>query len=112
MQPPRIDRIRTLAAGCPLSTTHQDFQPNWGEGVSLRVGPDGDATLPLLVHALKDAKKGKCLILPLSVAVEAARRDGLVLHVSEWFLREKETDPWVDPFQTYPIPESDTPQLP
>ena len=89
---PEIEKIRALASGCPLDV-HPDFTPNWGEGVAMRVGIDGDATLPLLVHALKDARKGKCIVLPLSVAIDAARRKGLRLHVSERFLREKETDP-------------------
>ena len=71
---PEIDRIRAQAAGGPLDT-HPDFKPNWGE--------QGDAALLLLVHSQKDAKKGKYIILPLSVAIEIAKREDLVLHVSD-----------------------------
>ena len=107
---PEIERIRVLAAGCPLDT-HPDFTPNWGEGVTQRIGQDGDATLPLLVHALKDARKGKCLIMPLSVAVEAAKREGLTLHVSERFLREKETDPLGRPIPDFSHSRNGTPPI-
>ena len=72
---PEIERIRVLAAECPLDTD-RDFTPNWGEGVASRNGQGGDATLPLLVHALKDAWKGKCITFPLSDAIDAAKREG------------------------------------
>jgi hypothetical protein len=61
------------------------------------------------VHALKDARKGKCVILPLTVADDAARREGLALHVSERFLREKETDPLGRPIPDFSHSEVGTP---
>ena len=79
---PEIDRLRMLAQGCPIDT-HPDFQPNWGKGVCCRTGPDGDPTNPLLMHALKDARKGKVILLPLDVVVDSARAAGLQVHVSE-----------------------------
>ena len=104
---PEIE-IRVLAAGCPLDV-HSEFTPNWGEGAIQRIGHDGDATLPLLVHALKDARKAKCIIMPLSVAVDAARREGLTLHVSELFLREKKTDPLGRPISDFSHSRTGTP---
>ena len=97
---PEVERLRQLAAGCPIDT-HPNFIPNWGEGVAARSGPDGDPTKPLLVHALKDARKGKVLLLPLDVVVQAARDAGLRVHVSERFLRDKETDPLGRPIPDY-----------
>ena len=105
---PELERIRALAEGCPIDT-HPDFVPNWGDGVAPRIGQDGDATLPLLVHAIKDAKKGKCVILPLSVAVDAAKSEGLILHVSERFLRDKETDPLGRPIPDFSHSKAGTP---
>jgi hypothetical protein len=45
-----------------------------------RRGPHESAACAL---ALKDARKGKVLLLPLDVVVDSARAAGLQVHVSE-----------------------------
>ena len=75
-----------LAEVCEISV-HPDFVPNYGEGASMRVGHDAEA--------------GLCVILPLYIAVNAARAESIRLHVSERFLRDKNGDPLGRPIPNY-----------
>ena len=51
--------------------------------------------------ALRDAAAGLVIILPLSVAAAAAKKEGIKLHVSERFLRDKDGDPLGRPIPDY-----------
>ena len=69
------------------------FVPNCGAGVSARVNRAADPAPPLLAHALRDAEAGLTIILPLSTVRDAAHLRGLRFHVSERFLRDKDSNP-------------------
>ena len=79
---PDYARLIDLANGCDVPV-HADFVPNFGEGATMRGNNDADPSAPLLVHALRDAAAGLVIILPLSVAAAAAKKEGIKLHVSE-----------------------------
>ena len=87
-----------LATATPV---HAEFVPNFGEGVTMRGNSAADPSAPLLVHALRDAAAGLVIILPLSVAAAAAKKEGIKLHVSERFLRDKDSDPLGRPIPDY-----------
>ena len=89
---PDWERVLKLADDCEIPV-HPEFVPNCGEGATMRAGHDADPSAPLLVHALRDAEAGLCVKLPLAVAVKAAKAEGIKLHVSERFLRDKDGDP-------------------
>ena len=97
---PEYERLRDLARGCPVPKP-PGFKPNYGQGISMRTNADADPSLPLLIHAIKDAAAGNCVILPLSVAKRAALQEGVPLHVSEKFLRDKDSDPLGRPIPDY-----------
>ena len=60
----------------------------------MRTNAKADPSLPLLIYAIKDAAAaGNCIIIPLDTAKRAALAEGVPLHVSERFLRDKDSDP-------------------
>ena len=97
---PEYERLRELANGCPVPKP-PGFVPNYGRGVSMRTNADADPSLPLLIHAIKDAAAGNCIIVPLETAKCAALAEGVPLHVSERFLRDKDSDPLGRPIPDY-----------
>ena len=60
-----------------------------------------DPAPPLLAHALRDAEAGLTIILPLSTVRDAAHLRGLRFHVSERFLRDKDSNPMGRPIPDY-----------
>ena len=102
-------KLVALAEGCHHDM-HPDFTPNWGQGVRLRKSPDGtDINKILEIHAAKDFDQGTCLILPLTTVIAAAKSEGMMLHVSEKFLRDKDGDPLGRPIPDYSFSRVGTP---
>ena len=89
---PEYEQLCELAKGCPVPKP-PEFTPNYGQGISMRTNAEADPSLPLLIHAIKDAAAGNCIIIPLETARRAALAEGVPLHVSERFLRDKDSDP-------------------
>ena len=55
----------------------------------------------LQIHIAEASRRGHVLIVPLKVLIVAAIKDGVTVHVSERFLREKDTDVMGRPIPDY-----------
>ena len=93
-------RFEEMSTGAP-QLVGKNFVPNWGCGVRERIGTGPDVGPALQVHIAEAARRGHVLIVPLKTLLVAAIRDGVTVHVSERFLREKETDVMGRPIPDY-----------
>ena len=96
-----LSRFEAMDAGA-LQLVSKKFTPNWRCGVRERIGKGPDVGPALQVHIADAARRGHVLIVPLKTLLVAAIKNGVQVHVSERFLREKDTDIMGRPIPDYP----------
>jgi hypothetical protein len=98
---PEYEVMRELSTGCQQAA-HVDFLPNEGAGVLERTIPEfPDMGLTLEIHAADEYRRGHSIIMPLALAKEICKAEGLTLHVSEMFMRDKPGAPLGRPIPDY-----------
>ena len=98
---PEYEVLRELASGCQQAG-HVDFLPNEGADVRERTIPEyPDMGLTLGIHAADEYRRGHSIIMPLALAKEICTAEGLTLHVSEMFMRDKPGAPLGRPIPDY-----------
>jgi hypothetical protein len=98
---PEYKALRELASGCQQAA-HTDFLPNEGADVRERTIPEyPNMGLTLGIHAADEYRRGHSIIMPLAVAKEICTAEGLTLHVSEMFMRDKPGAPLGRPIPDY-----------
>ena len=98
---PENEVMRELSIGCQQAA-HVDFLPNEGADVLERTIPEyPDMGLTLEIHAADEYRKGHSIIMPLALAKEICKAEGLTLHVSEMFMRDKPGAPLGRPIPDY-----------
>ena len=98
--PAEAKLFETICDGAP-QLVGPNFKPNWGVGVRERVGSGPCVDAALEFHAAKSARTGHSIIVPLTDLLVAAIREGVEVHVSERFLRDKDTDVMGRPIPDY-----------
>ena len=98
---PEYEAMRELSTGCQQAA-HVDFLPNEGEDVLERKIPEyPDMGSTLEIHAADEYRRGHSIIMPLALAKEICEAEGLTLHVSEMFMRDKPGAPLGRPIPDY-----------
>ena len=95
------DRLVELSNGCP-QTAHQDFIPNNGENIKERSIPEfPHMNLTIGIHLAAEHRRGHSIIVPLELAKKTCEKEGIILHVSEMFVRDKPDAPLGRPIPDY-----------
>ena len=95
------DRLVELSNGCP-QITHQDFIPNNGENIKERSIPEfPHMNLTIGIHLAAEHRRGHSIIVPLEIAKKTCEKEGIILHVSEMFMRDKPDAPLGRPIPDY-----------
>ena len=98
---PEFRTLHDLAMGCPQAA-HDDFLPNGGAEILERSVPEyPHMGLTLALHAADEYRRGHSIIMPLELAKEICKDEGLTLHVSEMFMRDKPGAPLGRPIPDY-----------
>ena len=95
------DRLVELSNGCP-QIAHPNFKPNDGENIQERSIPEfPHMNLTLELHLASEHRRGHSIIVPLEIARKACEKEGIILHVSEMFMRDKPDAPLGRPIPDY-----------